>query len=262
MEQLEQLWALQDLDLAIAALQEKIEHNPLREELRVAREKLGELQASLERGAELKAEQQKQLKSMELDFNKVVADRTALHKKLYGGEVSNLRELKSMEQRLASLETEQESLEEAIFKLMEKAEADQQKLGELKEETGRQEETVQTEDGRLQQELVILNLQLEELRERHAKILPLIESKYLDLYHTQCRRFQGKGISRVINGTCEGCRMYISSAQRGLLYNPSSIVYCENCGRLLVKLPDQVNDNGDTRGESTNGSSKKKETKK
>ena len=261
MEQLELLWALQDIDLAIAGLQEKIENNPLREDVRVATEKLEELQNLLDQGNVHAAEQHKLLKSMELDLNKIVADRTELHKKLYGGEVSNLRELKSMEQRLVSLESEQENLEEKVFKLMEETEEDQKKLGELKEETGRQEQAVQDEDGRLQQELATLNLQLEELQEKRTKIMPLIESKYLDLYRTQCRRYGGKGISRVINDICEGCRMYISSAQRGLLYNPSSIVYCENCGRLMVKLPDQTGDNGDTRGENANGG-KNKETEK
>lgn len=246
MEQLELLWRLQDIDLAIVSLQEEIEHNPLLENVRVATEKLSELQVILDRETGRQAEQRKQLKSMELDLNKIIADRAGLHKKLYGGEVSNVRELELMEKRLVSLGTEQENLEEKIFKLMEEAEDQQQKRGGLKDQASRQEQEVQHEENKLQQELAELSLRLEQLQEKHTKILPLVESKYLDLYRTQCQRHQGKGISRVINDTCEGCRMFISSAQRGLLYNPSSIVYCENCGRLLVRLPDQDSETADT----------------
>ncbi len=246
MEQLELLWRMQDIDLDIVGLQEKIECNPLQEDVQIAKERLSELQVVLDREKGRRAGLRKQIKSRELDLNKVIADRTELHNKLYGGEVSNVRELKLMEKRLASLKAEQEKLEEMIFKLMEEAEGGQEEFDELKIQIVRQEKEVQHEENRLQQHLAELTFQLEQLQEKRTKILPLVESKYLDLYRTQCGRYQGKGISRVIDDTCEGCRMFISSAQRGLLYNPSSTVYCENCGRLLVRLPDQDSETADT----------------
>ncbi|HHX87869.1 MAG TPA: hypothetical protein GX693_06820 [Firmicutes bacterium] len=246
MEQLELLWRLQDIDLAIVSLNEEIENNPLMENVRAAQKKLDQLQAVLERETERQTKQRKHLKSLEMDLNKIISDRTELHKKLYGGEVSNVRELELMGKRLVSLESEQESLEEKIIKLMEDAEGQQHELDELKEQAVQRKRDVQNEENKLRQKLAELNAQLKVLREKRGKILPRVESKYLDLYRIQCQRHQGKGISRVINDTCEGCRVFISSAQRGLLYNPSSIVYCENCGRLLIRLPEQDNETADT----------------
>ena len=33
--------------------------------------------------------------------------------------------------------------------------------------------------------------------------------------------------------------VFISSAQRGFLYDPEALVYCENCGRLLVRFTEE-----------------------
>ncbi len=259
MGQLELLLELQEIDLAMADLQEEIECDLLQENVRAAVEKLDELRADLDRQGGRQAEQRKQLRSMEMDLNKIVSDRKGLHQKLYGGEVSNVRELENMEKRLESLKVEQENLEEDIFRLMEQAEDQQEKIAGLKEEAARQEQEVQGEQNRLQQKLNGLDLQLKQLQENRDKLLPRVESKYRDLYLTQCRRHKGKGISRVINDTCESCRVYISLAQRGLLYNPSSIVYCENCGRLLVRSPEPEGGNNttDTQGGGSRGGQKK-----
>ena len=64
-----------------------------------------------------------------------------------------------MEKRLVSLGTEQENLEEKIFKLMEEAEDQQQKLGGLKDQASRQEQEVQHEENKLQQELDVYKRQ-------------------------------------------------------------------------------------------------------
>ena len=192
LEQLELLWRLQDLDLAIAGLQEKIESNPLLENVRLAKEKQGELQSTLDRGKEWQAEQRKKLKMMELDLNKLAADRAGLHNKLYGGEVSNIRELELMEKRLVFLGREQEALEEKIIRLMEEVERRQVELEEFKGQVKRQEQAVLGEEDKLERELANLGLQLEQLQENRDGLLPLIESKYMDLYRTQCQRHGGR----------------------------------------------------------------------
>ena len=118
MEQLELLWRLQDLDLAIAGLQEKIESNPLLENVRLAKEKQGELQSTLDRGKEWQAEQRKKLKMMELDLNKLAADRAGLHNKLYGGG-QQYPGTGINGKRLVSCGENRSALEEKIIRLME-----------------------------------------------------------------------------------------------------------------------------------------------
>jgi predicted nucleic acid-binding Zn-ribbon protein len=91
----------------------------------------------------------------------------------------------------------------------------------------------------LDEELARLRNELDQLQEQRELLAARIEPKQMQLYRDLARRHQGRGLARVINDICQGCSVFISSAQRGFLYDPEALVYCENCGRLLVRFTEE-----------------------
>jgi uncharacterized protein len=236
---LELLWKLQEIDLSIKALEEKAENTPLREELREVTENVEQLNSARAEDEESVKELRKRLKSLELDLQKNTENRVALRKRLYGGEVANVRELEQMEVKLGLLEKEQNSREEQTLELMETIESRDEKLKALTHQLQEDQKALQAKERQLAETLDEIEKDLAQLREQREEAAAQIEPQLLERYHLLAQKHQGRALARVIHDICGGCRVFISSAQMGFLYNPQAMVYCESCGRLLIKLSEQ-----------------------
>ncbi|HOB86438.1 MAG TPA: hypothetical protein PKO38_01955 [Bacillota bacterium] len=232
---LELLWELQEKDLAIRALEEELQNTPLLEETEALREEVRRLQEE-HRGAEERfKEEKRRLRALEMDIQKKTGERDALRRKLYGGEVSNLKELEQMEKKLNLLILEVDHLEEAAIEKMESLEKMEQELAAQAEQVSGQEEHLQEMERRLEALQAELRERLEALQEEREQFAGRLEPQYLERYRILSQKHQGRGVARVVDDICEGCRVFISSKLKGQLYNPKAMVYCENCGRLLIR---------------------------
>ncbi|MEW5784502.1 MAG: hypothetical protein AB1767_05400 [Bacillota bacterium] len=233
--QLELMWNLQELDCSIAALTEEIEALPLHQEISETQEELDRQKTALAREEELLKEKRKQLNGLDLTIQKLSGDRETLRRKLYGGEVANVRELEQMEKKLSLLDKEQKTREDEALELMELIEENEQMLNNLSRQSGEQEQAVTEKQKRLEMEIERLRGNLSRLQEQRAALEAKLEPQFLERYRIITQRHHGRGVALVDGDICGGCSVFISSKQRGLLYNPLAMVYCETCGRLLVK---------------------------
>lgn len=236
---LKYLWELQELDLAIGALVEQLEQNPFHLEAEEAAENLERVEEELKLAEQVLKDQQKRLRRGELDLETISAEYGELNRRLYSGETKNVKELEQMEVKLRSVKQKQLTLEEKLLGLMESMEQQEELMGEL---TSQQDEAAGEMHKRqqlLDEELARLGKELKKLEAQHGQLSAQIEPGRLRLYRNIAERYQGRGVARVINDICQGCRVSISSAQRGFLYDPRTLVYCENCGRLLVRFAEE-----------------------
>lgn len=236
---LKYLWELQELDLALGALAEQHEGTPLRREAEEAAESLIQVEEKLGRAKRELQEQRKTLRRGELDLETITAEHGELNGRLYSGEVKNIKELEQMEIKLSSVKQKQLEQEERLLALMETIESGEELVREL---TGEVDGAAAERQGRqrlLDEELSRLDSERSELQKQRDLLAEKIEPGRLRLYGDQARRHQGRGVARVINDICQGCSVFISSAQRGFLYDPQALVFCENCGRLLVRFTEE-----------------------
>ncbi len=234
--QLQLLWELQEIDLSIKGLQTKIEEAPWLSGVPDAREYLESLEKDCsEKENRLKSER-KELKQMEFEEQSIFDTSKELKDNMYGGKVSNVKELEQMQRKLDLLAEDKKKLEEKMINLMESIEALEEELNELAEKISRTREDLAGKEKQLEEEITALNQEIAQLQSQREELAGKIDQKYLEKYLMLAEKYQGKALARVVNDICGGCRVFISSAHRGHLYNPSSMVYCENCGRLLVKL--------------------------
>ncbi len=234
--QLKLLWELQELDLAINDIKRKIENAPQLSGVEEAKEYKAEKEREYGELEEKLNNDRKKLKKLELQEQKITGDRQELNDSMYGGKVKNIKELEQMQRRMDSLAEEKKKVEEEILVLMESIEEQEDNLERVERELSEGRQTLVEKENRLEEELNSLNRELSRLQDEREQQSAKIDQQYLDKYQVLAEKCQGKALAKVENDICSGCRVFISSAQRGHLYNPSAMVYCENCGRLLVRL--------------------------
>jgi len=234
--QLQLLWDLQELDLTISNVKKRIEDAPLQSGVDQAAERLNELNNQLSEAELRLKEDRKTLRSLEMNTQKIVDDRKELSENMYGGKVSNIKELEQMQRKMDLLAAEKKKLEDNILNLMESIEEQEASLEQISAELNHSRQDREGKEKQLADELLQLERELTRLEEKRNNTAGKIEAKYMNKYVMLAEKNQGQALARVVEDLCSGCRVYISSGLRGKLYNPAAMVYCENCGRLLVKL--------------------------
>ncbi len=234
--QLKLLWDLQELDLEIRATEQQIEEAPALSGVDESLTRLEELKQSLTEKELLFKEDQKKLKNLEMRTQKIVDDRENLKENMYDGTVSSVKELEQMQRKMELLAEEKNRLEEEILILMESLEEQESSLEQLKKEVEGASGDLREKEAMLEKKLARLEEELKDLQEKRSLLAEKVEPKFLDRYNLLAEKHKGQPLARVEDEICGGCRVFISSALRGHLYNPEAMVYCENCGRLLVKF--------------------------
>ena len=204
------LWDLQELDLSLGALAEQFEGTPLRGRLKRRRKAWPGLKKSAAGEAGLQ-EQRKTLRRGELDLETVTAEHGELNKKLYSGTVKNIKELEQMEIKLGSVK------EAACPGRAPQPYGGDRKRGRAASGSGGEVDAAVAEHQRrqrlLEEELARIDYEREELQQQRDEL-----AKKLNRRVSACGRSgteaSGQECSRVINDICQGCSVFISSAQR------------------------------------------------
>ncbi len=234
--QLKLLWDLQEIDLSIRALEQKIEEAPALSGVKELAEEFEALKRELSEKESLLKDNSKTLKSLEMRAQKIVDDRKELSDTMYGGTVSSIKELEQMQRKMELLAADKKKTEDDILILMESIEEQEGLLEKKVAELDKCKQELENKEATLAEDLDRFKSELASLKEARAKLVEKIETKYINKYNMLAEKHQGEALAKVEDDICGGCRVFISSAHRGHLYNPGAMVYCENCGRLLVRL--------------------------
>jgi len=225
-----ELYELQEVDLDIE------QRNQALEQVKSQLGKDEELVASrtaLEAAKKRLAELEHQQKNGEWEISDLGAKIDTIEKKLYGGSMKNPRELMGFEQDLKLLKTQRSEREDKLLTVMmdvEDAQQDvRQKRGEFSVvERGWQEnqQKLSTEKGRLEAELAALE-------QKRKTMAGQIDSATLKLYEEIRLARQGRAVSKVVQGRCQGCRISLSIADQQRARMGNELARCSNCGRIL-----------------------------
>lgn len=236
--QLQLLWNLQELDLAIRSIREDLENAPEKSGVGEKHDLLEQLRAGQAESEACLKGSQKILRELEMKAQKLIDNRKELYENMYAGKIGSVKELEQMQRRLDGFDTDKKKLEDQVILLMETIEEQEARLREAAGELNKSGSDLAETQKKLAADLKLLTGRLSELEERRQQKAGEIERKFLDKYTVLADKHQGRPLARVDNNICGGCRVFISGALRGHLYNPDALVYCENCGRLLVIVDD------------------------
>ncbi|HHV62016.1 MAG TPA: hypothetical protein GXX51_05180 [Firmicutes bacterium] len=233
--EIECLFNLQRLDKRRAELEHKLRSLPVAAEVReiagtisrdeaVIREMVGEL-AAMKKGQ----------KEKEWELAEITKNQAAIQKKLYGGEVTNPREIGGLEVKLNNIEICKRKLEDDLVGLMERIEATEETLKQKTEMLAEKrrlleslESDLRGQEGEIRDELAALAVQREAVASE-------VTGGLLAIYEQLLRSKGGLAVAGVRGDICGGCHVALPTFVIMQLKAGGRVVRCENCGRILFR---------------------------
>lgn len=230
MTTIRQLYELQELDLSIVECNGTIS---LVDSQIGNRHELDAIHRELVTQSDFLNQLRVKQRSQELDVESAREKLGEIEGKLYGGTVTNLRELSGFEKEATFLRSRLEELDDNLLDAMEKLEEAQMRVASLEDETNRAEEHWQTN----QKDLAERRRQAEEtlagLETTRQGLVAQVGSQELKLYESLRLSKGGVAIAKVERGLCRGCRMALPTNQIQRARGGRETVLCSSCGRIL-----------------------------
>lgn len=159
--------------------------------------------------------------------------------RLDGGQVSNAKELESLQSEIVSLQRRQGDLEEVVLEVMERQEEAARRHQALTTErdglAGQKKEVGERRDAALAE----IAKQATSAGESRAAIAGQMPDDLLALYD-RLRAQHGVGAAALSRGRCEGCHLSLNTVDLGRIRaaEPDEVLRCEECRRILVRTPE------------------------
>lgn len=153
--------------------------------------------------------------------------------RLYDGNVTNPKELQSLQQETQRLRAQQSRQEEHVLEVIDAADAlqamTQQREAELKEAEAAWEQ----ESADLKTRLEQLERHKQELQSKREQLLTSIEPAHLQRYEAMRRTKHGRAVSKVEQNACQWCRVLLTPSELQRVRISAELQTCSNCGRIL-----------------------------
>ena len=228
METTRQLYQLQELDTEIEqaeqALAQKTGQLGNRETLDAAMQKVTSTQKRLE---DLKH----QRRDAEGQVDDVLYKIKAAEQQLYGGKVTNPKELSNLQHEINTLKSHNDDLETKALGIIDLMEETEKGAAAVSSEYKIFEEEWHRQQKQLAGEIEQLKAKLAELKPEREQLAGQIEAPVMALY-TKIRQQKKSAVAKVEQGICRACRISLSASalQRARSGQP---VQCGSCGRIL-----------------------------
>lgn len=152
---------------------------------------------------------------------------------LYGGKIHNPKELKDLENEVASLKRYLVVLEDRQLEAMlsDEEAADRQRLSAEALEKARAVFEVRSAD-LIREQQKILRDQARLTEERKAAS-GVIEPEDLAVYTRLRQTRRGVAVAKVVDRACSACGSTLNSALLNAVHSPNQLSLCDTCGRVL-----------------------------
>lgn len=170
-----------------------------------------------------------------LELQGVEEKRKQAEKKLYGGSVTNPKELQAMSDEVDMLVKRRERLQETQTGLLHTLEAARRQEAEIKRELKLAIAAFNAKATAAQEQTALLKSQAETLLAQRNAAAKLIAPNWLERYETFRTKQHGIAIVALEDSNaCGGCKMGVS---RDIVFRvrAGENTVCENCGRMLCE---------------------------
>jgi predicted nucleic acid-binding Zn-ribbon protein len=228
MEITRQLYQLQELDIEIEQAEQSLALKTgrlgNREALEAARGKLASAQKRLD---ELKHQRH----DAEWQVDDILSKIKATEQQLYGGKVTNPKELSNLQHEINTLKSRSDELQDKALGIIELVEAGEKDVAAVSSDYKIAEEEWHRQQKQLAGEIEQLKARLAELKQERGQLAGQIDAPVIALYE-KIRQQKKLAVAKVEQGICRACRisLSVSALQKARGGQP---VQCGTCGRIL-----------------------------
>jgi predicted nucleic acid-binding Zn-ribbon protein len=238
--ELEALLVLQDRDTAIDRLIHRRETLPERAQLVEARAKAAVISDRLEEARARQAEASSVVGGHERDLAATEARIKEVNDRMYSGAVSASRELQAMAEEVKHLEARKSDLETAALEGIETLEPIDAEVASLEAERATQEKAIEGLEAAITAAEAAIDHELAGERAARTDEGAAVTEGLRTTYEQLRKLLGGVGAARLQHGSCSGCHLTLSATELDQLKRQpaDALVYCEQCGRILVRAAD------------------------
>jgi predicted nucleic acid-binding Zn-ribbon protein len=174
------------------------------------------------------------------DVEQVRARMQRDQQRLDAGQVGSPKELENLQSEIESLKRRQSDLEDVELEVMEKREAVQARLEEIRRE---RQETALALDAATQRRDTTwaeIDAEIEKTTTQRAELAPALPADLVALYEKVRGASGGVGAAALHRGRCEGCHLQLNTTDLNNIREADAdeVVRCEECRRILVRTAD------------------------
>lgn len=234
---LDVLLAVQAHDTEVDRLRHRRRTLPERAALAAVEQQLADLAATRAEVAAKRDEVAARQTDFERDLSATETRITTLERRLYSGEVSATRDLLAMTAEVESLRGRVSSLEDQVLAAMDECEPLDAELDRLEGE--RQALDARKRDLRaaIAEAEVAIDGEIADEGGRRSGLAGGLPADLMATYERLRSRLDGVGAARLEHGSCTGCHLTLPAVELDRLrkLDPDAVVYCDQCGRILVR---------------------------
>jgi hypothetical protein len=232
-EQYDMLLELQKIDIDIDEEEKKKRNLPLM--IEGITKKILVLKDSLKNKNENYKNLQVKLKRIELDLTEKSNKIEKHQEDLYGGKISDIKELKQIQKVIANYKEEKDSIEEDVLDIMEEMEDLDKSIGHLDEDLKVKEKEFKKRKEEMDLASLAIEKNMNSLNIKREEILSkLTDGRLLKEYELLRKEKGGKAIMEVDGSICPGCYLDLPSDAIYQLKKNRKIIICPNCSRILI----------------------------
>lgn len=233
MEQIQQLWKYQEMDLEVDRFENSIKTMPIRRKLVKLRNTILDQSKLVERMEKDVESRQARLEKLQEFYQELVGR--------VNDEIEEIDEDEEWElEELAQMRQDSQELLDALGRLEKEAQQNaaemaqiETRLKEIGVSLGRAKKEFPVVRAEYEQELKRLNPELEALRIKRDQEGEAIDPKLLERYKT-VKSQRTPALAKILHDQCSGCNMSLPSQVVHVVKSAQRVVECENCGRILL----------------------------
>ena len=153
--------------------------------------------------------------------------------RMYGGKVSNPKELQDLQNDVAFLQRRREALEEKQFEALLTTEAAEVLQRDVQQRLERAESAAAEAHGSLREEREQLRVDLARLQVNRDQAAAPISAADLEIYTRLRQSKKGRAVSELDEGACTACGVAPSSSRIQDARQGNDLILCGSCGRIL-----------------------------
>ncbi|WP_181768055.1 zinc ribbon domain-containing protein [Streptomyces albidus (ex Kaewkla and Franco 2022)] len=231
---------VQALDTRLTQLAHKRKNLPEHEEIQSLEADLAQLRDFLVASRTEESDTSREQTKAESDVDQVRQRAARDQKRLDSGQVTNPKDLESLQSEIASLAKRQGDLEDVVLEVMERHEAAQERAAELAQRVESVQAKVQDATARRDVAMDGFESEAETVRKEREAVAGSVPTDLLKLYEKIREQQGGVGAAKLYQRRCEGCRLELNITEvNDVRAAPEDeVLRCENCRRVLVRTPE------------------------
>ena len=232
-QQVQLLWEYQQVDLQVANVEKKLRGSPTRKKLMQARDYIVDSQNLMKKMEADAGELRISYDSIKQRYDTLTADMNSLIEYIAESDKdTTMQELERMRKEASDIQSTLNKQERELIQIIERLDKIEANVSKIAANVPKAKKDYTALKEVYDKEAAEISSETTPFKQTMAALEVKINPKFLQRY-TNIKKTRANPLAPVRNSRCSGCNMELPSVTLKKVMETSTLIECENCGRLL-----------------------------